>query len=212
MVKHNNILPNVHLRKHWQRWVKTFFNQPGTKRRRLEARKEKAARIFPRPLHSLRPVVASCSTRYAGRPRIGRGFTLDEVTASGFSAAFARTVGISVDHRRKNRNTEAFKRNVARLQAYRQKLVLLPVHAGKPKKGSKTTFPDTDVKADTQTQNTHREVLPVRGVVLREKSVKISKEMKGFNPKATLKLEWVNQKWKGKRDKKAAEAADNQAK
>ena len=92
MVKHNNILPNVHLRKHWQRWVKTFFDQAGRKRRRLEARKEKAARIFPRPLHSLRPVVASCSNRYAGRPRIGRGFTLDEVSAAGFSTKFAQTI------------------------------------------------------------------------------------------------------------------------
>jgi len=26
MVKHNNMMPNVHLRKHWNRFVRTWFN------------------------------------------------------------------------------------------------------------------------------------------------------------------------------------------
>jgi large subunit ribosomal protein L13e len=28
MVKHNNVIVNVHLRKHWQKRTKTHFNQP----------------------------------------------------------------------------------------------------------------------------------------------------------------------------------------
>lgn len=36
MVKHNNVVPNGHFRKHWQNYVKTWFNQPARKvRRRL---------------------------------------------------------------------------------------------------------------------------------------------------------------------------------
>jgi large subunit ribosomal protein L13e len=208
MVKHNNILPNIHLRKHWQRWVKTFFDQPGRKRRRLEARRTKAARVFPRPLQSLRPVVASCSTRYAGKPRIGRGFTLDELAQAGLSSRFARTVGISVDHRRKSRTTEAFTRNVARLKAYREKLVLLPQNAKALKKAKKgQTIADSDAKADTLVQNKHAEVIAVRSVSVREKPVKITAAQKTFNPKQHLKIQWMNQKWAGKREKKAKEQA-----
>ena len=29
MVKHNNVIPNQHFKKDWQRYVKTWFNQPG---------------------------------------------------------------------------------------------------------------------------------------------------------------------------------------
>ena len=76
MVKHNNVLANIHLRKHWQRFVKTWFNQPARKQRRALTRKNKAAKIFPRPLEKLRPIV-HCSTRkYNAKLRYGRGFTL----------------------------------------------------------------------------------------------------------------------------------------
>ncbi len=76
MVKHNNQLQNVHLRKHWQRFVKTWFNQPARKQRRLHSRQAKAAALFPRPLEKLRPVVRGNTRRYNGKLRYGRGFTL----------------------------------------------------------------------------------------------------------------------------------------
>lgn len=208
MVKHNNILPNIHLRKHWQRWVKSSFDQAGRKRRRLEARRAKAARVFPRPLQTLRPIVASCTTRYAGKPRIGRGFTLEELSQAGLSQRFARTVGIAVDHRRKSRTTEAFQRNVARLRAYREKLVLLPLNPKALKKAKKgQTIADSDAKADAQVQNTQADVIAVRGVSVREKPVKITAAQKTFNPKEHLKTQWMNQKWAGKREKRAKEQA-----
>ncbi|KAK3429737.1 hypothetical protein EUGRSUZ_E01228 [Eucalyptus grandis] len=34
MVKHNNVVPNGHFRKHWQNYVETWFNQPARKARR----------------------------------------------------------------------------------------------------------------------------------------------------------------------------------
>ncbi|KAL4340061.1 hypothetical protein GQ457_08G020050 [Hibiscus cannabinus] len=58
MVKHNNVIPNGHFKKHWQNYVKTWFNQPARKARRRIARQKKAVRIFPRPTAGpLRPIV-----------------------------------------------------------------------------------------------------------------------------------------------------------
>jgi hypothetical protein len=43
---------------------------------------------------------------------------------------FAKSVGINVDHRRKNRSQEGFEANKARLTNYLSKLVLFPKHEG----------------------------------------------------------------------------------
>lgn len=128
MVKHNNVLPNVHLRKHWQRNVRVWLNQAGRKSRRLQARRARAASINPRPLDRLRPAVRCQTIRYNHRPRLGKGFTLAEIKAAGLSSQFARSVGIAVDHRRKNRSQEGFEANKARLTNYLSKLVLYPRH------------------------------------------------------------------------------------
>jgi len=57
MVKHNNVVPNAHFRKQWQRRVKTWFSQPFEKKARREARAARIAKMAPRPAHLLRPVV-----------------------------------------------------------------------------------------------------------------------------------------------------------
>jgi large subunit ribosomal protein L13e len=51
------------------------------------------------------------------------------------SAAFARTVGIAVDHRRTSTSEEQLQLNVERLGTYKSKLVLFPRKEGKAKKG-----------------------------------------------------------------------------
>ncbi len=73
MVKHNNVIPNVHLRKHWQTNVKVWLNQAARKKRRLQTRRAKAAGIAPRPLDKLRPTVNCTTIRYNHRTRNGRG-------------------------------------------------------------------------------------------------------------------------------------------
>ena len=55
-----------------------------------------------------------------------KGFTLAEIKAAGLGVQFARSVGISVDHRRKNRNQESLDLNKNRLLNYVNKLVLFP--------------------------------------------------------------------------------------
>eukprot|EP00659_Diplonema_papillatum_P021588 gene21588-33210_t len=109
MPKHNNEIPRNHFRKHWnpessqKGHVKTFFQQPLQKKARRVRRAQKAKAIFPRPAGGvLRPVVQSCSQRYNMKSRAGKGFTLEEVKAAGFSAKYARTIGVAVDHRRRN--------------------------------------------------------------------------------------------------------------
>jgi len=72
------------------------------------ARAKKAAAVFPRPVAGpLRPVVHSQTQRYNTKIRAGRGFTLDELKAAKIPVKYAPTIGICVDHRRKNRSVES---------------------------------------------------------------------------------------------------------
>ena len=135
MVKHNNVVPNGHFQKAWQNNVRTWFDQPARKLRRRLARARKAAAIAPRPLKGLHPLVQSQTIRYNRKAREGRGFTLLELKKAGLSPLFARSIGINVDHRRKNRNAEGLQRNVQRLELYKSKIVLLPRNPAKAKKG-----------------------------------------------------------------------------
>ena len=97
------------------------------------ARAAKAAKVFPRPVAgALRPVVAGQTIKYNLKKRIGRGFTLNECKAAGISKTLAPTIGICVDHRRKNRSAEGFERNVERLKEYLSKVVVFPKNAKKP--------------------------------------------------------------------------------
>merc|ERR1719359_1472350 len=78
----------------------------------------------------------ACTAKYSMKQRSGRGFTLAELKAAGVAPAYARTVGIAVDHRRKNRSEESLARNTQRIKEYLSKLVLYPLKAGlKTKKG-----------------------------------------------------------------------------
>ena len=79
-MKHNNVLPNAHFKKDWDRRVKTWFDQAGKKRRRRLLRKEKAAAIAPRPAGGLlRPVVHCPTQKYNMKTRLGRGLSLQEL-------------------------------------------------------------------------------------------------------------------------------------
>ena len=51
MVKHNNVIPNAHFKKHWQERIRVTLDQPVRKKRRRLARKAKAAAIakYPEP-------------------------------------------------------------------------------------------------------------------------------------------------------------------
>jgi len=72
------------------------------------ARIAKAARVAPRPVGGLlRPIVHCPTIRYNSKLRLGRGFTLEELKAAGFSKYEAKSLGIAVDYRRTNRSVES---------------------------------------------------------------------------------------------------------
>jgi large subunit ribosomal protein L13e len=79
MVKHNNVIPNGHFHKDWQRYVKTWFGQPAQKKARREARVAKAKQMAPRPLNKLRSAVRCPTIKYNRKVRTGRGFTMAEL-------------------------------------------------------------------------------------------------------------------------------------
>merc|ERR1712098_789719 len=60
---------------------------------------------------------------------------LDELKAAGINKKGARTVGISVDFRRRNMSMESMQENVQRLKEYQSKLIVFPRKEGQAKKG-----------------------------------------------------------------------------
>ena len=198
MPKHNNALQRPHLRKDWRRHVKLWFNQPARKNRRLQKRREKAAAVYPRPTHKLRPIVHKPTARYTGQNRAGRGFTLAELKGANILPQFAKTIGIAIDERRSNKSVELLQLNVNRLKAYVEKLVLLPRKEGKPKKAQKGAIADTTEKVDV-VQNVHADVLQAAKARKNEKSGKVSKDMNAFRAHSQIRLERMRLKHVGKK-------------
>ncbi|QLL30498.1 hypothetical protein HG536_0A03160 [Torulaspora globosa] len=186
------ILKN-HFRKHWQERVKVHFDQAGKKVSRRNARASKAAKIAPRPLDLLRPVVRAPTVKYNRKVRAGRGFTLAEVKAAGLTAAYARTIGIAVDHRRQNRNQEIFDANVQRLKEYQSKIIVFPRN-GKAEAeqvlSTAAAFPITQPATDVETR---------------------AVEDNGESAFRTLRLARSDKKFKGIREKRAREKAEAEA-
>ncbi|KAL8159712.1 hypothetical protein V2J09_001249 [Rumex salicifolius] len=201
MVKHNNVIPNGHFRKHWQNYVKTWFNQPARKTRRRLARQKKAVKIFPRPTAGpLRPIVHGQTLKYNMKIRAGKGFSLEELKAAGINKKVATTIGIAVDHRRKNRSLESLQTNVQRLKTYKAKLVVFPRRTKKFKGGDSSA---EELANATQVQGNY---MPIELEKPTVELVKVTDEMKSFKAYDKLRLERMNKKHLGARQKKAAEA------
>jgi large subunit ribosomal protein L13e len=156
-------LSTARFNKDWQEKVKTFFNQPGTKLRRRKVRAAKAKRLGSNPTHSLRPAVRGQTRRYNNKLKLGKGFTLDELKKAGIRGVnYARSIGISVDLRRKDTNAEAQKINVDRIKEYVSKMILYPKkkpEGGKPQVLEAT--PDQIKFSETLPQNISKAVIPL---------------------------------------------------
>mmetsp|Transcript_16863 Transcript_16863/g.30584 ORF Transcript_16863/g.30584 Transcript_16863/m.30584 type:complete len:208 (+) Transcript_16863:77-700(+) len=164
MVKHNNVLPNIHCHKKYCQSsrgplkVRVNLDQASKKKTRRLTRAAKAAAIAPRPLQLLRPAVRCPTQRYSSKVRLGKGFTLEELKGAGLTARYASTVGIAVDHRRTNKSAESLTLNVARLMEYKGKLIVFPKkRLSKVKNGDSTA---AECKAATQFDGT---ILPLAG-------------------------------------------------
>merc|ERR1711933_669948 len=188
----------------WQNYVKTWFNQPARKIRRRQNRVAKAAKVAPRPIGKLRPVVSCPTYKYNLKQRAGRGFTLEELKAAGLSKKYAQTIGIAVDHRRRNKSVESLQLNSQRLKEYKSKLILFPLNSKKPRKG------DSTAEELSKAVQLAGEVMPVKPVVKRARAMELTEDMKKFQAFQTIRQARSFQALHGIRAKRAADAeADN---
>lgn len=117
----------------------------------------------------------------------------------------ARTIGISVDHRRQNLSEESLAINVARLKAYKERLILLPRKSNAPKKG--------DTKTDISKVNTATSissVLPIAPTDIAVKEIKKSEMPKPIDggAYAALRMARSNKRYQGAREKRARDKAE----
>merc|ERR1712222_85261 len=199
--KRNNIVPNQHFHKDWQNYVKTWFNQPARKIRRRQDRVAKSAKVAPRPIGKLRPVVSCPTYKYNIKQRAGRGFTLEEIKAAGLSKKFARTIGIAVDHRRRNKSVESLQLNTQRLKEFKSKMILFPINAKKPRKGDATA---EEMSKAVQLAGT--KVMAPKAVTKRPRAMAITADMQAFKAFQTIRQARAFKRLHGIRAKKAADA------
>ncbi|KAK9777939.1 hypothetical protein SCAR479_05265 [Seiridium cardinale] len=208
-IKHNNQIQKNHFRKDWQRRVRTHFDQAPQKIRRRSARQAKAAALAPRPVDKLRPIVRCPTIKYNRRVRAGRGFTLTELKAAGIPKLYAPTIGIAVDPRRQNLSEESLAANVARLKAYKEKLVVFPRKAGKAKAGDSK---DVDI-SKTKTVASLSAALPIVPVAEGIYEIKKSEVPQPIEGGAYTKLRVArsNKRQQGAREKRAKEKVEAEA-
>ncbi|KAI9799588.1 MAG: 60S ribosomal protein L13 [Piccolia ochrophora] len=202
----------VYFRKDWQRRVRCHFDQPGRKLRRRQARQAKIAKVAPRPVDKLRPVVRCPTIKYNRRVRAGRGFTFAELKEAGIPRKFARTIGISVDPRRQNLSTESLATNVERLKSYRARLIVFPRRVGQSKTGDSSA---EDLKAAKTGENIVRHTgatLPIKNAITKSDAfseVKASEMPKGEeNAVRRLRLARSDARLVGVREKRAKAKAE----
>ena len=206
MVKHNNVVPNAHFNKKWKTRVRVNLNQPARKKRRRLARIAKAQKISPAPTDGLlRPEVHCPTIKYNLRVRAGRGFTLEELRAAGINPKEALNIGIAVDYRRKNKSDESLHANVARLKAYKARLVLFPRGSGA--KASKKAGVSSKQDRENASQLTEA-ILPISQGSKAVEFVQITDEMKDFNAYATLRTAFNKEKNIGRALKKKMKAEE----
>ncbi|GFS65037.1 60S ribosomal protein L13, partial [Trichonephila inaurata madagascariensis] len=115
----------------------------------------------------------------------------------------ARTIGISVDYRRKNKSVESLQQNVHRLKVYKSKLILFPRISSKNKKGEATA---EEIKMATQLKGV---ILPIKHEVPLEETRKVTDEEKAFKAFKTVRKARVHARTWGIKQKKAKEEAES---
>merc|ERR1711874_373737 len=106
-----------------------------------------------------------------------------------------QTIGIAVDHRRRNKSVESLQQNTQRLKEYKSKLILFPLNSKKPRKG------------DSTAEELSKAVKPV---VKRARAMELTDDMKKFQAFQTIRQARSFQALHGIRAKRAADAeADN---
>ena len=192
MVRHNNMLHNVHLKFDWQNKVKTWYNQPGRKRRRRVLRNKKAKLVEPNPTHKLRPIVRGQTNKYNTKIKLGRGFTPKELKEGGIKGlSYARSLGIAVDLRRKDTSKETLDLNAGRVKEYLARMILYPRNEKKPDKKPQVPEATADKlnSAEAKVQNTVKGVIELPKKEIGYTFAPITDDMKKVNVYETQRKE-----------------------
>lgn len=145
-----------------------------------------------------------CPTlKYNTKLREGRGFTLEEIKAAGLRKKEAAGMGIPVDHRRKNKSEESLKLNVARIKAYREKVVVLP-RRNKKNKGQKPDLKALDTVRDTAA------LFPIPSGIEAEAPRAITSEEKEESAYRTLREARAKHRFEGGRKARAAKKEEEE--
>merc|ERR1711898_39154 len=209
-MKHNNQVCSVRkFRKYWQRYVKTWFNQPARKASRRAARDKKAALVHLRPVAgAVRPVVHPPTVKYNSKVRVGRGFSLAELKAVKLGKLEARSLGIAVDPRRRNRSVNGKQANEQRLREYKANLVVFPRNAKKTKGGWADDASAAELEVAEQTKG---KVMPLVAEAPVQEARKITAGEAKANVARELKAAWNDARLCGYRKKRAEEKAEKAA-
>ena len=187
-------LANARFNKKINLKVRTYFSQPAKKLRRRQRRAERCRKLGPNPTHSLRPAVRGMSRRYNNKIRLGRGFTVAELKLAGIKGVnYARSIGISIDKRRRDTCSETQKVNAERIKEYINKMILYPRKKADKKPQIKEATEDQLKSAEAQSQNTTRTVIPLPTLESGVSWSNISAEMKELKVYKTLRTEWKHQ-------------------
>merc|ERR1712098_672734 len=99
----------------------------------------------------------------------------EELKTAGISKNMAKTIGITVDHRRRNKSVESLQVNAQRLKEYQSKLILFPVKASKPRKGDAS---EEDMKKASQLEG---QVMPIQGLERKRlRAMEVTDDLKNF--------------------------------
>merc|ERR1712209_241134 len=116
-----------------------------------------------------------CPTyKYNVKARAGRGFTMEELKAAGLSKAYAQTIGIAVDHRRRNKSVESLQLNAQRLKEYKSKLILFPINSKKARKG------DSSAEELSKAVQLAGPLMPIQKEAKKLEVLELTDELKSF--------------------------------
>lgn len=161
----------------------------------------------PSPVELLRPAVRAPTVRYNRKLRAGRGFTKAELKQAGVRAKEALSIGIPVDHRRRNKSEESLKLNVERLEAYKARLVVFPKKAGKVKAGDAA-----DASKDTERVKNVAAAFPIpKGSAVLEEPRAVTSEEKDFAAFRALRVARSNARLVGVRAERKRKAEEEEA-
>jgi large subunit ribosomal protein L13e len=120
---------------------------------------------------------------------------------AGLTKKFAQTIGVSVDHRRKNKSEGPLAENIARLKQYKAQLVLWP------KRKESKNHPRKAIEAAPEDREKATQLagalLPIQQKVVRVKAQVVEPMGKG-SAFVTLRRARADEKYAGARKKRAA--------